>query len=172
MNQGMKLNAAYAAAGITPQGQAVPWYREAAFAVRKSGQGLSVAVLGAALVATSGVLNGGTVPPTSAFSPLKTWLQTSFLGSDWVIMIGLVALIALVWGLAHGKGWGPASIVLGVISVPIIGPNAISALATATREPVPVVQKVEQAAPTVAGVSANGEVLQLTYKPSSKRVGV
>ena len=176
MFQRMNLNTALAAVpGASNAHTENAWYAKAADAVRSSSQALTVAVIGLALVSTSGVLNGGTVPPTSPFSPLKTWLQSSFLGSDWVIMLGLVALIALVWGLAHGKGWGPASIVLGVIAVPIIGPNAIAALATATRDPLPLVQKVEQVTPNAAteGVNAvRGGEFALKAKTSADAGGL
>ena len=172
MFQRMNLNTAFAAgAGTSEDHSAEPWYRKALDATRSTKQSLTVALLGLAIVSTSGVLNGGTVPPTSPFSPLKTWLQTSFLGSDWVIMLGLVALIALVWGLAHGKGWGPASLVLGVISVPIVGPNAIAALATATRAPVPMVQKADESNVTAAAqakaATSAGTLVAKSTKSSS-----
>ena len=106
-------------------------------------QGLTIAMSGIAVIVTAGALAGGTVPPTSVFAPLKTWLTTNFLGSDWVILCGLVALVVLVWGLMHGKGWGGASIILGILAAAILGPNLIVALATATSKPAPIARELK-----------------------------
>jgi hypothetical protein len=144
------------------------WITKAADAGRSTMIYLSVAVLGVGLVATTGALNGGTIPPASVFTPLKTWLQANFLGSDWVLVIGMVALVGLVWGLLHGKGWGGASVVLGIVTAALLGPQLVLAAATATRDPVVAVQAV-QATPTRAAVS---HTLTLTsaIKPAPARI--
>jgi hypothetical protein len=115
-------------------------------------QAAAAAALAGVLVSTTGALNGGTLPPASVFTPLKTWLQTNFLGSDWVLLVGLVCLVVLVWSLMHGKGWANASIILGVLSVALLGPGLLVALATATREPAPIVQQVNPAVQKPVGV--------------------
>lgn len=120
------------------------WRAKAGAFMRSPMQTLTAVALGAGLLATTGALNGGTLPPASAFTPLKTWLQTNFLGSDWVLLMGFVALIALIWGLVHGKGWGAASIVLGLLTAALLGPTMVIAAATATRAPAPIVQQLHQ----------------------------
>jgi len=123
----------------------------------------AAALVGLMEVGTVGALNGGTIPPASPFTPLKTWVQTNFLGSDWVLVIGFIALVTLVWGLMHGKGWGAASVVLGILAAALLGPNLVIAAATATREPLPVVSHVDQAprlaAPSVATFHVNAKVV-------------
>jgi hypothetical protein len=129
------------------------WLAKTGAFVRSPMQTLTAVALGAGLLATTGALNGGTLPPASAFTPLKTWLQTNFLGSDWVLLMGFVALIALIWGLVHGKGWGAASIVLGLLTAALLGPTMVIAAATATRAPTPIVQQLHQVPQAaVAGV--------------------
>ena len=123
---------------------AMGWFEKTCAVARSPMQTLTAVAISAGLLGTAGALNGGTLPPASAFTPLKTWLQTNFLGSDWVLLIGFFALVALVWGLLHGKGWGAASIVLGVLAAALLGPNLVIAAATATRDPAPIVQQVTQ----------------------------
>jgi len=124
--------------------QASGWRAKANAFMRSPMQTLAAVAIGAGLLATTGALNGGTLPPASAFTPLKTWLQTNFLGSDWVLLMGFVALIALIWGLVHGKGWGAASVVLGLLTAALLGPTMVIAAATATRAPAPIVQQLRQ----------------------------
>ena len=120
------------------------WLAKTGAFVRSPMQTLTAVAIGAGLLATTGALNGGTLPPASAFTPLKTWLQTNFLGSDWVLLMGFVALIALIWGLVHGKGWGAASVVLGLLTAALLGPTMVIAAATATRAPAPIVQQLQR----------------------------
>jgi len=138
-------------------------------------QAAAAAALAGVLVSTTGALNGGTLPPASVFTPLKTWLQTNFLGSDWVLLVGLVCLVVLVWSLMHGKGWGSASVILGVLSVALLGPNLLVALASATREPAPIVQQVAPAAHKAVGIvggSAASKTLLLTMSRVSAQARV
>lgn len=167
MFQRMNHNTAPAAGMRGPRAQATLGRFDKA---RTALQAASAAALAGVLVATTGALNGGTLPPASVFTPLKTWLQTNFLGSDWVLLVGLVCLVVLVWSLMHGKGWGSASVILGVLSVALLGPNLLVALATATREPAPIVQQVNPAVHKSVGViggSAAGKPLLLTVSHAS-----
>lgn len=162
MFQGMNHNSAPAAGMSVLRKQTVGG---AFHKARTALQAASAAVMGGVIVATTGALNGGVLPPASVFTPLKTWLQTNFLGSDWVLLVGLVSLVVLVWSLMHGKGWGSASMILGVLSVALLGPGLLVALATATREPAPIVQQVNPAVHktvAVVGGSAANKALQLT----------
>lgn len=143
------------------------WRAKAGAFMRSPMQTLSTVTIGTGLLVTAGALAGGTLPPTSAFTPLKTWLQNNFLGSDWVLLIGFVALIALVWGLLHGKGWGGASIVLGVLTAALLGPQLVIAAATATRAPTPIVQQLRQAPQAAATGTLT---LKSTSAPVAARV--
>jgi hypothetical protein len=160
-------NAALAAAPTHPRKQvASNWQSKARGAVGTVIIGGGAALIGLLEVGTVGALNGGTVPPTSAFTPLKTWVQTNFLGSDWVLVIGFMALVVLVWGLMHGKGWGAASIVLGILAAALLGPNLVIAAATATREPVPAISHVD---PSPRLAVPAGATFQLTAPAASAR---
>jgi len=107
-----------------------------------------------AMVASVGALNGGKGLTASAYAPLSATFS-GMLTSDWVMVIALAAVIALIWELAHGKGWGRVSIVLGVLAMALIGPAVATTLATATREPAPLVSK----AATTPMVTAKTHVL-------------
>jgi len=98
----------------------------------------SLALAGGAslLVIGVGALNGGKALAASSFSVLNTTFA-QMLSSDWVMVIALVCIIALIWELMHGKGWSRTSVVLGVISMALIGPSFMGTVATATRAPAP-----------------------------------
>lgn len=155
--------AAMAAAPTNPQepgsNRANRWQEKMRGAIGTAVIGGAAVLIGAFEVGTTGAINGGTIPPTSVFTPLKTWVQTNFLGSDLVLVVGFISLIALGWALLHGKGWGGASAVLGILSVMLLGPNLVVAAATATRDPQPVVVRVDQAprsaAPTAQALVVN-----------------
>ena len=146
MLKSMSLKAAPATTGARfNKRPATSWHSNLRGSVGTAVIGGAIAVIGAFEVGTTGALNGGTIPPASAFTPLKTWVQTNFLGSDWVLVIGFMALVALVWSLMHGKGWAGASVVLGILAAALLGPNLVIAAATATRDPAPIVSHVDQA---------------------------
>ena len=172
MFQRMNHNTAPVAGMMDPRAQAaLGRFDKASTAL----QAAAAAALAGVLVSTTGALNGGTLPPASVFTPLKTWLQTNFLGSDWVLLVGLVCLVVLVWSLMHGKGWGSASVILGVLSVALLGPNLLVALASATREPAPIVQQVAPAAHKAVGIvggSAASKTLLLTMSRVSAQARV
>ena len=96
------------------------------------------------LLITIGALNGGTPVAASVWDGLKTQL-TSMLTSSWVLALAFVALVASVWQLAHGRGYATLSVVLGLLSVALIGPTFVTSIATADRAPVAQVVIVSQA---------------------------
>ena len=106
------------------------------------------------LLTTIGALNGGTALTASVWDGLKTTL-TSMLSSTWVLALAFIALVAAVWQIAHGRGYGYLAVILGLLSVAIIGPTFVTSVATATRAPiVRIVHIVRIAAPvTPAGLS-------------------
>lgn len=85
------------------------------------------------LLSTMAALNGGTALTASVWDPLKTWLS-GMLASTWVIVIVLVVLLACLWQLMHGRGYGMLSVVLGILAVALIGPGLVTTIATATGE--------------------------------------
>lgn len=162
MSQRLIPNAALPVAPTPPHKKgARDWRSRARSAVAPVALGGTAAFIGILEIGTTGALNGGTIPPASAFTPLKTWVQTNFLGSDWVLVIGFFALVVLIWGLLHGKGWGGASIVLGILAGALLGPNLVIAAATATRDPQPMVTRVDQ---TTHGATAAVAALRSNTK--------
>ena len=94
---------------------------------------LAVLVAGTVgLMVTLGALNGGTAPTASAWDGLVTYLQ-SLLTSTWVLVLAFIALIAAVWQLAHGRGYGGVALVLGVLAIALLGPGVLTSVATSTR---------------------------------------
>lgn len=85
-----------------------------------------------ALVITAGALNGGTALSASAWDNLRTWTET-MLTSSWTLTIALFGLIAGVWQLIHGKGYGMLGTVVGILGVALVGPGVVTTAATATR---------------------------------------
>ena len=88
-----------------------------------------------ALVITAGALNGGTALTASAWDALQTWV-TGMLTSTWTLTIALFGLIAGVWQLIHGKGYGMLGTVVGILGVALVGPGVVATAASATR-PIP-----------------------------------
>jgi hypothetical protein len=100
---------------------------------------VSLAVAMIALLTTMAALNGGTVLTTSVWDGLTTTLS-GLLSSTWVLALAFIALVAAVWQIAHGRGYSYLAVILGLLSVAIIGPTFVTTVATATR--VPIVQHV------------------------------
>jgi len=88
-------------------------------------------------------LNGGTAPTANAFSVLKT-AMTGLLSSSWTLALAFVALVAAVWQIANGRGFGYLASVLGVMAVAFIGPTFVTSIATATQKPVSQIYVFEQ----------------------------
>ncbi|HSY26459.1 MAG TPA: hypothetical protein VK832_03065, partial [Burkholderiaceae bacterium] len=87
------------------------------------------------LLTTMAALNGGTALTASVWDGLKTTL-ISMLSSTWVLALAFIALVAAVWQIAHGRGYSYLAVILGLLSVAIIGPTFVTSVATATRAPV------------------------------------
>jgi hypothetical protein len=100
----------------------------------------------AVLLMSIGALNGGQNLAASVWDGLKTYLE-GLLSSSFVIVLALIALVALVWQIAHGRGYQHVGAVLGVLAVAVLGPGLATAAATATREPAPIVAHAHTAAP-------------------------
>ena len=88
---------------------------------------------------SAGALNGGTALQTGVWDSLSTWMQ-GLLSSTWVLVLALAALVGAVWQLASGKGFASLGLVLGVLAVALIGPGVVTALSTATANPLSIVQ--------------------------------
>jgi len=113
------------------------------------GTTLAMLVVGTVgLLVTIGALNGGTAPTASAWDGLVTYLKT-LLTSTWVLMLAFIALIAAVWQLAHGRGYGGVALVLGVLAIALLGPGVLTSVATSTRA-APVVSSADSAGPVLA----------------------
>lgn len=97
---------------------------------------LTMIVAFAVVMIGIGALNGSALT-ASAWDGLRTQLA-NMLTSTWVMVLALISLVASVWRLAHGGGYGMLSIVLGVLAVALIGPGFVTTIATASR-PVPAV---------------------------------
>ena len=65
----------------------------------------------AGLLVTIAALNGGVAPAASTWDVIKTWLH-DLLTSTFVIMLALIALLAGVWQVAHGRGYGTVTLPL------------------------------------------------------------
>lgn len=96
------------------------------------------------LVGTMAALNGGTALTASVWDGLKTTLQ-GMLGSTWVLALAMISLIAAVWQIAHGRGYGLLSVVLGLLAVAIIGPTFVTSVATTTQNP-PAIYSIQHSA--------------------------
>ena len=108
-------------------------------------QTLMVLMLGlVALLATAAALNGGTALTASVWDGLKTTL-TGMLSSSWVLALAFIVLIIAVWQLAHGRGYGSVGLILGLLSVALIGPSFVTSISTATRVPQAQVKEQVQA---------------------------
>ena len=147
---------------------AIGWHDKMRGAIGTAVIGGAAALIGAFEVGTTGAINSGTIPPTSVFTPLKTWVQTNFLGSDLVLVVGFISLIALGWALMHGKGWGGASAVLGILAVMLLGPNLVVAAATATRDPLPIVERVDQASHSAAPAAKTAVLVVKSAMPGAR----
>lgn len=110
------------------------------------------------LLVTVAALNGGIAPTASAWDGIRVYLA-SLLSSSWVLVLAFIALVAAVWQIAHGRGYGSIGLILGILAVALIGPGVVTAAATATRSPV----AIEQAAP------AAGFVAPVALKTASLR---
>ena len=88
----------------------------------------------AGLLVTIAALNGGVAPTASSWDTIKTWLH-DLLTSTFVLMLALIALLAGVWQIAHGRGYATLGTVLGVLAAALLGPATVDAAATATRDP-------------------------------------
>jgi hypothetical protein len=107
-----------------------------------------------ALLVTIGALNNGTAPTASVWDGLKTYIQTNLLGSTFVIMLALIALVVCVWQIAHGRGYGHVGTVLGVLALALLGPGLVDAAATATRDPMAVLTPAATSAPAAHAIHA------------------
>ena len=106
------------------------------------------------LLITIAALNGGTAPTASAWDGVKTYL-TSLLSSSWVLVLAFIALVAAVWQIAHGKGYGAVGLILGILSVALIGPGVVTAAATATRSPLAIESPTNATSPVVVALPRN-----------------
>jgi uncharacterized membrane protein len=91
--------------------------------------GAMIALSVAALMMTIGALNGGTALTASVWDSLATWLK-NMLSSTWVLVLAFIVLVAAVWQMAHGGGYGMLALVLGVLAVALIGPGFITSMST------------------------------------------
>ena len=120
-----------------------------------SGVRLAVAMIAATVVvlATVGALNGGVAVTTGVWDALLTTVR-GLLTSTWVLALAFIALVASVWQIAHGRGYGALATVLGLLAVALIGPGMATSMATATHERVSLVQNAAQhGAPLTAAAS-------------------
>ncbi len=122
---------------------------------RKPGAGnqatLVILILGmVTLLTTMGAMNGGTALAASVWDALRTTL-TGMLSSTFTIALAMVVLIVAVWQITHGRGYGTVGLILGLLSVALIGPGFVTTLSTSTREPMVRIVNVDHAAATDAG---------------------
>jgi hypothetical protein len=88
------------------------------------------------LLVMMAALNGGAAPTASVWDGLVTYLR-GLLTSTWVLVLAFIALIAAVWQLAHGRGYGGVALILGILAIALLGPGLVTSVATSTR-PAPV----------------------------------
>jgi hypothetical protein len=50
-----------------------------------------------------------------------------------VLVLAFIALIAAVWQLAHGRGYGGVGLILGILAIALLGPGLVNSVATSTR---------------------------------------
>lgn len=100
------------------------------------------------LVSSIAALNGGTALTASSWDTFVNW-ENSMLTSSYVQAAALLVLVWGIWNASHGKGFGFLSMTVGIIAIAILGPNVITALATATR-PAMAVQHTQPAQQAVA----------------------
>ena len=94
---------------------------------------LAVLIVGTiALLVTLAALNGGVAPTASVWDGLVTYLK-GLLTSTWVLVLAFIALIAAVWQLAHGRGYGGVALILGILAIALLGPGLVTSIATSTR---------------------------------------
>ena len=111
-----------------------------------------------ALVVTAGALNGGVALTASAWDNLRTWTE-SMLTSSWTLMIALFGLIAGVWQLINGRGYGMLGTVVGILGVALVGPGVVTTAATATR-PIPAQTVVSSVATAPVALVADQKAAQ------------
>ena len=93
---------------------------------------LVLAALG--IVLTIGALNGGTALTAGSFDSIVTTLK-NYLKSTMVVSFALMALLASVWQIMHGRGYETLTVVLLVMLVAIVGPTIITGISTTVRVP-------------------------------------
>ena len=86
------------------------------------------------LAISAGALNGGTALTAGSFDSIVTTLK-GYLASTMVISFALMALLASVWQIMHGRGYATLSVVLLVMLVAIVGPTIITGISTTVRVP-------------------------------------
>lgn len=92
---------------------------------------LPLLVAGTVVAVTLGALNGGTALTTGTWDGLVTTIK-DMLASTWVYALALIALLVCVWQISHGKGYGGAATVLGLLAVALVGPTLTNSIATAS----------------------------------------
>lgn len=102
---------------------------------------MSVPVLALAAV---GAFNGGTAPTTGVWTVIVTTM-TSILQSDFAIGLALVGLLAAVWAVSTGKGFGGLMVVIGVLALAYVGPGVLQTMATALPDAVAQAQGIAPA---------------------------
>lgn len=105
--------------------------------------GLTMIATTVVVLATLGALNGGVAVTTGVWDTLQTTVR-GLLTSSWVLSLAFIALVACVWQIAHGRGYGAIATVLGLLAVALVGPGMATSIATATHAPIEQTQTQHQ----------------------------
>ena len=107
----------------------------------------------AVVLATLGALNGGVAVTAGVWDTLQTTVR-GLLTSSWVLALAFIALVAAVWQIAHGRGYGALATVLGLLAVALIGPGMATSIATSTHSSIAQVQATSTSVHNGASSSA------------------
>lgn len=102
---------------------------------------ITMVVAGVVIASTLGALNG-TALTTGVWDALVTTVK-GLLTSTWVLALAFIALVASVWQIAHGRGYGTVATILGLLAVALIGPGMAQSIATATHAPTLLIQSAD-----------------------------
>ena len=105
--------------------------------------GLTMIATTVVVLATLGALNGGVAVTTGVWDNLQTTVR-GLLTSSWVLSLAFIALVACVWQIAHGRGYGAIATVLGLLAVALVGPGMATSIATATHASIEQTQSQHQ----------------------------